>query len=242
MQEFGERGFIVVPRAVGMEHCHRANAAIASLLATEPPPTAHTGQHFYWRDWPAAAAEDPFVQLLMRSGAFAAAGALVAPGVLDTPELIQIALTLPPFDHRPGGHHIDGVAPTEGDGRPGTFTLLAGVILSDQTRDDMGNLWVWPGTHLTHAEYFRSHGPDALLASKAYTPIALPAPEQVHGHIGDLLLAHYMLAHNIGGNTSKQIRRMVYYRLRRAGHRQRWRDCIQDALLEFDAVRNAQHG
>ena len=34
----------------------------------------------------------------------------------------------------------------------GTFTMLAGVLMSDQRGRDAGNLWVWPGTHLTHAE------------------------------------------------------------------------------------------
>jgi len=61
----------------------------------------------------------------------------------------------------------------------------------------------------------------------------------VLGRAGDLLLAHYMLSHNIGGNTSPTLRRVIYYRLQREGHRDRWRDCVRDALLEFDAVRAA---
>jgi hypothetical protein len=48
-----------------------------------------------------------------------------------------------------------------------------------------------------------------------------------------------MLSHNIGGNTSPNVRRVIYYRLQREGHRDRWRDCVRDALLEFDAVRAA---
>ena len=47
------------------------------------------------------------------------------------PWQVQVALNIPPFPHRPGMHHIDG-APPEPDGRPGTFTMLAGVLISDQ--------------------------------------------------------------------------------------------------------------
>ena len=103
----------------------------------------------------------------------------------------------------------------------------------------MGNLWVWPGTHHAQAQYFRERGPDALIASKAYPDIEHRAPEQTRGRAGAMLLAHYMLSHNIGGNTSPHVRRVVSYRLQREGHRDRWRECIQDALLEFDAVRDA---
>jgi ectoine hydroxylase-related dioxygenase (phytanoyl-CoA dioxygenase family) len=133
-------------------------------------------------------------------------------------------------------HHIDGFPP-EPDGRPGTFTMLAGVLMSDQRGPDAGNLWVWPGTHLTHAAYFREHGPDAFFAAGGYPPIRRPEPEQVTGEPGDLLLAHYLLGHNIGGNTSPAVRRAVYYRIKRAGHDPRWREFLTDPWLDYDQVR-----
>ena len=129
------------------------------------------------------------------------------------PWQVQVALNIPPNPHRPGMHHLDGFPP-EPDGRPGTFTMLAGVLMSDQRDPDAGNLWVWPGTHLTHAAYFREHGPDAFFAAGGYPPIPLPEPEQVTGEPGDLLLAHYLLGHNIGGNKPA-VRRAVYYRIKR---------------------------
>ncbi len=43
--------------------------------------------------------------------------------------------------------------------------MLAGVLMSDQRGRDAGNLWVRPGTHLTHAECFRAHGPEAFFAA-----------------------------------------------------------------------------
>jgi ectoine hydroxylase-related dioxygenase (phytanoyl-CoA dioxygenase family) len=96
------------------------------------------------------------------------------------------------------------------------------VLLSDQPTENMGNLWVWPGTHLTDQAFFGEHGPDALLGCGGYPPIALPTPEQVRGRAGDLLLAHYLLGHNIGGNTSDTVRRAAYFRVKRVGHALRW--------------------
>jgi ectoine hydroxylase-related dioxygenase (phytanoyl-CoA dioxygenase family) len=90
---------------------------------------------------------------------------------------------------------------------------------------------------LTHAEYFRSRGPDAFFEAAGYPPVGLPAPEQIRARAGDLLLAHYLLGHNIGGNTSDTIRRAVYFRVQRAGHAARWREFLQDPWLDYDPVR-----
>ena len=85
----------------------------------------------------------------------------------------------------------------------------------------------------------REAGPDALASSIPYPPVALPQPVQVTGRAGDVLLAHYMLGHNMGGNTTGVTREVVYFRLRRAGHRDRWREVVQDPLLEYEPVRAA---
>ena len=170
------------------------------------------------------------------------AEALVGAGRLLVPPDAQVALNIPPDPHRPGGHHVDGVSVTEPDGRPGTFTLLAGVLLTDQSRPDMGNLWVRPGTHLTHAALFRERGADALMASGGHPDIELPEPTQVLGQAGDLLLAHYLLGHNIGGNVSSVTRRAVYFRLKRDDHVAHWRQSLQDPWRDFDGVRAAVGG
>jgi ectoine hydroxylase-related dioxygenase (phytanoyl-CoA dioxygenase family) len=83
-----------------------------------------------------------------------------------------------------------------------------------------------------------AHGPDAFFAAGGYPPIRLPEPEQVTGEAGDLLLAHYLLGHNIGGNTSPTVRRAVYFRVKRAGHDPRWREFLTDPWLDYDAVRH----
>jgi hypothetical protein len=231
--EFTERGFLVLPRAVPPDVVAAAAQAIDELVKHDPPGPQVRGPHNYF---PAAAQAPALAALLTGSPAFGLAESLTGPGTLDVPGQVQVALNIPPFPHRPGMHHLDG-APAEPDGRPGTFTMLAGVLMSDQRSQDAGNLWVWPGTHLTHAEYFREHGPDAFLAAGGYPPIPLPEPEQVSGEAGDLLLAHYLLGHNIGGNTSRAVRCAVYFRIKRTGHGPRWREFLQDPWLDYDAIR-----
>ena len=87
---------------------------------------------------------------------------------------------------------------------------------------------------------FESEGQKRSLEYKGYPKIGLPEPTQVLGRPGDLILAHYLLGHNIGGNyESERVRRAVYFRLRRVGHQHRWRECLCDELLEFDPVRIA---
>jgi hypothetical protein len=232
MSEFAERGYVVVPQVVSRKLVAASSRAIDELIEANPPGPDVRGPYNYF---PESAQAPALLALLMDSPAFALAEGLTGSGTLEVPWQVQVALNIPPFPHRPGMHHIDG-APAEADGRPGTFTLLAGVLMSDQSDQDAGNLWVWPGTHLTHAEYFREHGPDAFIAARGYPPIRLPEPEQIRGKAGDLLLAHYLLGHNIGGNTTEATRRAVYFRVKRAGHDPRWREFLQDPWLDYDAV------
>jgi hypothetical protein len=50
-------------------------------------------------------------------------------------------------------------------------------------------------------------------------------------------LAHYLLGHNIGGNTSDAVRRAVYFRVKRSNHDPRWREFLQDVWLDYDPIR-----
>lgn len=114
--------------------------------------------------------------------------------------------------------------------------MLAGVFLTDQLAAGMGNLRVWPGSHQAAAAYLRRRGPDAIFEI-AHPTYRMALPLQVTGRAGDLYLGHYLLGHNMGGNTSTVTRRVVYFRLLAEDHRSRWRRCVQRPLLEFASVR-----
>ncbi|WP_404868533.1 phytanoyl-CoA dioxygenase family protein [Kitasatospora griseola] len=231
---FHRNGYCVVPDVLSPRQVRRWRSLVEDHLAEQPPAPGATGPYFLW---PAFAEHSSLRDLYEESGISDAVRPLLRPELaLPEPEVAQLALTLPPHPHHPGAPHIDGLTPTEDDGRPGTFTVLAGLLLTDQLHPDRGNLWVWPGTHLTTAAWLRHHGADALRGAAPYPPVELPAPIQVTGKTGSMVLVHYLLAHNIGGHfgtADDERRETVYFRLRAAGHRERWHTAVTDPLAEF---------
>ncbi|HEX3965674.1 MAG TPA: phytanoyl-CoA dioxygenase family protein [Trebonia sp.] len=233
VNEFAERGFVVVPQVVRGDVLAQAARRIDEVVAADPPAADKRGSHFYFRQ---ARDEAALIAPLTDSPAFGLAEELAGAGRLQVPWQVQIALNIPPYSHRPGGPHIDAANP-EPTGGPvsGTFTLLAGILMTDQLTENSGNLWAWPGTHLTHAAYFREHGPELFCA---YPPIGLPEPEQVKGRAGDLLLAHYLLGHNIGGNyESAQTRRALYFRISAVDHASHRSEFLQDPWHDYAPIR-----
>jgi len=234
VNEFAERGYIVVPHVVPGDLLDKAGRRVDDVTAADPPAAGKRGSHFYFLE---TKAEPALIAPLTSSPAFGMAEELAGRGTLEVPWQVQVALNIPPYSHRPGAPHIDAAnaEPAEGPVR-GTFTMLAGILMTDQLTENSGNLWVWPGTHLTHAAYFRQHGPQMFCA---YPPVNLPAPEQVTGHAGDLLLAHYLLGHNIGGNyESGQTRRALYFRISSSGHASHREQFLQDTWLEYQPIRS----
>lgn len=207
---------------------------INAMVQREPPPGDRRSFYFYWPDKLAPA--KPLLSLLKDSRACDVVNSLIAPLELVMPAQVQVSLNIPPWRHRPGGPHLDGLTPPETSRRPGAFTVLAGFFLTDQSHPDMGNLWVWPRSHRVCAAYLKRHGADALL-QLAHPTYPMAEPEQVVGRAGDLFLGHYLLGHNMGGNLSSQVRRVAYFRLQSTAHVEHWREYVLDELLEFAPAR-----
>ena len=233
-------GYAIIPGILEPGQLSAARAIVASLLAAEPPEPGHAGPYFLWPRF--GAGGHPLLGLYRSAGIGALAAGLLRDGLApDEPQFAQLAVTYPPYPHRPGGPHVDGITPGEPDGRPGTFALLAGLWLTDQQEPGRGNLWVWPGTHLRFGAWLAARGADTLagLAGQypgPYPPVELGDPVQVTGAAGSVLFAHYLLAHNIGnheGPANGPPRQTVYYRLRAAGHVDRWQQAVTEPLMEF---------
>lgn len=235
LRHFGERGYTVVPSGLSSAALAAVAAEVERRIAEAPPPADKHGFHFYWPS--GLAPPDPLIAPLIAGGILERAAELTAPLEFVVPTAAQISLNMPPWPH-PGGPHIDGLTPPEPDGRPGTFTLLAGLMLTDQSEPDMGNLWVWPGSHRVIADYLCANGPEAIMGIP-HPPFAFAPPEQIVGRAGDLLLANYLLGHNMGGNLGGETRKVLYFRLQARGHRARWREAVCDPLHEFAPVRAA---
>jgi ectoine hydroxylase-related dioxygenase (phytanoyl-CoA dioxygenase family) len=234
---FAADGCVVVRGVVPERLLAAADTEVDDLLATDAPPDGTVGHHFWFLPpgrLPASHAA------LRESGALAVADELVAPLHLDLGlDHIQVAVNIPPHPHRPGAPHIDGHRP----GEPiASFTMLAAIFLSDESQPDSGNLWVWPGSHHLHQRTFVERGVDVLTEVSGHAalldpPVHFGPGQPLLARRGDLLLAHFLLGHNIGVNTSDHLRRILYYRLTADGHRTRWADTFTDPLTEYAPLR-----
>ena len=137
------------------------------------------------------------------------------------PRACQIALRFPLPEGTPrviAGGHIDGYhTPRNGvpdDGAVRSFTLLLGIMLSDVPAAFGGNFTAWPGTHRRMERYFHAHGVNSLEGGHATSlGFRLPKPVPVTGKAGDIVLAHYQVAHTVSPNLSGDIRYMCFFRL-----------------------------
>jgi hypothetical protein len=245
LRRFALHGYLVVPDVVPEPLLAAADAEIDRLINEVRPNegTGGPGPNLWFQ---------PLVRLprcddvLRASPALRIADQLVAPHALDHAfDHIQVATTVPPFPHVPEGPHIDGHG--AGQDPPASFTMLAGVLLTDQRSIQSGNLWVWPGSHIHHQRLFHERGTRVLQETGGHPTLLDPPPyggpgSAVTGRRGDLLLAHFLLGHNKGGNTAPFVRRTIYYRLSVPNHRDRWESTFLDPWTEYPAVRRAGEG
>ncbi|UDY36321.1 phytanoyl-CoA dioxygenase family protein [Dermatobacter hominis] len=242
LRRFATDGHLLLPGVVDEALLAAADAEVDELVAGTPPMEGDGGPGV--NAWFEPRARLPRCEdVLRRSPALSLAEQLVDPLGLDFAfDHVQVSTTTAPYDHIPGGPHIDGHAP--GQDPPASFTLLVGVLLSDQSEPSTGNLWVWPGSHLDHQQLFRERGTKVLQGSGGHStlipdPPVLARQVPVLGRRGDLVLAHHLLGHNKGGNTAPQQRRTLYYRLAATGHTDRWEATYLDAWTEYAPVRAA---
>ncbi|WP_413115929.1 phytanoyl-CoA dioxygenase family protein [Streptomyces sp. CY1] len=240
MTAFRQHGFVVIPGVLSDEQIAQGRRVVAAMLERKPYADDHVGPYFLWPRFTSTG--HPLLSFYQETGIGKLADQLLRTDLaVQDPDSAQVATTIPPWPHPPGGPHVDGLTPGEADGRPGTFSLLAGVWLTDHDRRHRGNLWVWPGTHLRFGQYLAEFGAEALTRVEEMNPgpypkIELGEPTQAVGSAGSVLFAHYLLAHNIGdhdGVAETGRRETVYYRLHASGHRERWREAVTDPLAEF---------
>lgn len=242
LRHFARDGYLILRDVVPEDAMAAADAEVDHLIDAVPPTHDGAGQDATF--WFLPPAELPGCAALFRATpARALAESLVAPLPIDIGlDHVQVAITVPPWPHHPGAPHIDGFG--HDPEQVASFTMLAGVPLTDQRSTSCGNLWVWPGSHLVHQDLFRERGPLALQPTFGHStllpdPPVLGPPVELQLGRGDLLLSHYLLGHNKGGNTTDTVRRTIYFRLRTEDHETRWRDTLLDAWTEYAPVRAA---
>jgi hypothetical protein len=232
-------GFVVLPGAVPRELVDAALRAINTSLGDdgiEPAQLARFRAQSYCPDLQGAPV---IADLVQASSLWGLAESAIGAGQLGPLGFGQIALRFPTAEPPRVPHpHLDGMyTPTNGvpKGVIRNFTALVGVVLSDVPHADMGNLIVWPGSHLPYETYFRDRGPEALLEGMPDVPLA--APQQITGSPGDAVLCHYQLGHGIAANTSPHIRYAVYFRLKHVDHDSLHWECMTDIWREWPGIR-----
>ncbi|MGZ3775829.1 MAG: phytanoyl-CoA dioxygenase family protein, partial [Pseudobdellovibrionaceae bacterium] len=223
-QQLFEQGWVVIPQVVPAEMVRAARNAINSTIENYLD-SIQTRTHELKTD-------ERLTNLLMKTDAFSLIESALGKGKVVPSTNVQCALRFPDddvpnFKPKP---HIDSFHPSV-DGNPGSikpFIAIAGFFLNDIEQDNAGNFTVWPGTHRQFAKYFEKHGADPEL-KLGIPPVDLPEPVQIKAKAGDMILAHYQLAHTATINLTQAIRYAVYIRMH---HADRPKDSL-DVLIDI---------
>jgi hypothetical protein len=238
-QSLHHDGYVVLPGAVPAQLVDAALMAINASLGDEGIDPAQLPTFRARSYCPELQTAPAITDLLHASDVWSLAESAIGPGQFRSVGSGQIALRFPSREPARAPHpHLDGMyTPTNGvpKGEIRNFTALVGVVLSDIPHADMGNLTVWPGTHLQYEQYFRARGPEALLEGMPEVPLA--EPRQLTGQPGDAVLCHYQLGHGIAGNTSPFIRYAIYFRLKHVDHDAIHWECMTDIWREWAGMR-----
>lgn len=212
-------GYTVLPQAVPRARVEAVLTAINTRLGEglSPDDIARMQAGGFAPD---LARSPEVLDLLFATPAWAAAEELIGAGQVRRPDRAQLALRFPGSNYVPTNPiHIDGFS----DGRNGIaadsvfrFTLLVQVLLSDVVATESGNFTVWPGTHHKLEEHFRAVGPETV--ARGMPDIDYGDGVQLLGRAGDILLAHYQLAHGFTPNQGPHIRYAAFFRLTHVAH------------------------
>jgi len=207
-----EQGWVIIPKVVPLEMVETARNAINSTIENYLD-SIQTHAHTLKTD-------ERLTNMLMKTEAFSLIESALGEGKVVPSNNVQCALRFPGHDLKSLNNlspHIDSFHPSK-DGEAGRITpfiAIAGFFLNDIDQDNAGNFVVWPGTHREFAKYFQQYGADPEL-KRGIPPVDLPKPIQIKAKAGDMIFAHYQLAHTAAANISRDIRYAVYIRIHHA--------------------------
>lgn len=239
-RHFIEHGYVHLPQAVPTAKVEAARRSInVSLGSNGLPPdqlTIFAAQSYC----PELKGSPVILDLFRATSALTAVESLLGAGNAKEVKGGQIALRFPKDKAERGGKiggHIDGISTPTNGVPPGTlahFTMLCGVLLSDLPDEWSGNFTVFPGSHRRYGEWFRDHDPIELAGGMP--PVDMGEPKQITGRAGDVVLAHYLLAHGIAPNTSPNIRYASFFRIFHQRHTGYRPEAVRDLWLDWDGL------
>ena len=242
-QEFIKDGYLKIPGVVPRIMVEEALRAINHSVGAGIPSDQVTKMQArsYCTELQATAV---ITDLINKTPALNLTEALVGPGQLPPVKSGQVALRFPspPADNPRLWCHLDGMPTKDNgvpfDGKVHSFTLLMSVLLSRLDGPFTGNFTVWPGTHRLFETYFREHGPEILL-KEGMPKITYPEPVQITGEPGDVVIAHYQLAHTAAPNYGPHVRYACFYRMSHVRRAESGcMDLLTDIWQEWDGIRD----
>lgn len=237
-QEFYQNGYVKIPGVIPQVMIDAAVRAINASVGQGIDP-AQVPIYQVRSFCPELQREPVITDLLNKTPALALAESMIGVGKIQPVSAGQIALRFPTLQDPPSPPrpHLDGMhTPTNGvpAGTIRNFTMLLGVALSDVTMPYAGNLTVWPGTHHLYEKYFREKGSAALL--DGMPPVKIPEPVQLLAKAGDIIMAHYELAHGVAQNVSPHPRFAIYFRLYHVDHDRHGHETMADIWREWEGM------
>ena len=238
-------GYLLVPGLVPRERVDAALKAINHSLGEEGIAKDQIWTLRAQTFCPELASAPEILDLYRATPVVELAEAAIGVGKVVTPTTGQIALRFPQRVAEPKlpYPHIDGMPGPLNGVEAGTlyhFSALAAVFLSDVSAPFQGNFTVWPGSHRVLETYFGAHGTGELI--RGFPPIEMAPPRQLIAKAGDVLLAHYQLAHNAAANVGPFVRYAVFFRLTHQDHDPTSTATLTDLWREWDGVRGRPGG
>lgn len=240
-----ENGFVKIPGVVPELMVKEALRNINHSLG-EGMPSEHIQKYRAQSYCPELQTNSAIVDLFHKTPVKDLVGSVINMDQVEPIRSGQIALRFPGVLNKPqqSKPHLDGMyTPTNGvkKGTIANFTALVGILLSDLPDINAGNFTVWPKTHRQYESYFQEHGAESLLAGMP--PIELPEPLQITGKSGDIIIAHYTLAHGVTPNISPNIRYAIFFRIK---HRDitdtNWQQSMQHIWIHWPGMQQFVNG
>jgi hypothetical protein len=190
---------------------------------------------------PELGAHPDLLNIYYRSGLDKLAASLVWPDQLRPVSAAQIQIRIPDrqlnVSQPEKSMHVDGVACPHLDPKElRTFTLIAGVLLTEVNEASEGALRYVPGAHVNMARWFRD---EWSLGTTEQVPSNIAARTGIPfvGKSGDVILLHHLVPHAVGANKTEKPRTMLYFRIKHQRHEEHILDALRDPWLEFPALR-----
>lgn len=139
--------------------------------------------------------------------------------------------------------HTDGLR----QGKKHSFSLLVGIALTDMPIPNIGNLCVWPGSHLRIHRWMRHPDGKVIRSNGGYSDSDGPLPNlgpptQLKMMAGDVVFAHSETGHCGGPHLDSSIRSMLYFRVRHIDWKQMCKEgrLVKDMWCDLEGVQHLE--